>query len=572
MQLFTQLYTELDATNRTNEKVAALERYFAAAPPADAAWALSFLIGRRQRRALSGRQLRDWVSDETGLPLWLVEESYSAVGDIAETLALLLRQSNFSTDDDVVDSDAVDPTPFEQPLHKVVTERVIPLRNLDEEEQRALVVDTWRRMSTAERFVYHKIITGEFRVGVGRTLVVRALANVVGIDRAVMEHRIMGQWSPSAEAYTKLIDPDTTHVDHTRPYPFYLAYQLDDKQVDNLDEALGDVDEWQVEWKWDGIRSQVIQREGDVLIWTRGEELVTDVYPEVEAVGAALPAGTVLDGELIAWRDEEPLSFNVMQTRIGRKSVPKKLLKEAPVALIAYDLLEWQGKDIRERPLVERRALLAKLVAELRSSGLQPEDKGNPNQAVEQQNDLALRLSPTVEPKSWSDATTLRDESRARKAEGFMIKRRDSAYGVGRKKGDWWKWKIDPFTLDAVMIYAQRGSGRRASLYSDYTFAVWDDEGELVPVTKAYSGLTDEEMRQVDAWVRRNTNDRFGPVRQVTPEQVFEIGFEGIQASNRHKSGIALRFPRMLRWRQDLGIKDADTLSMLQGLLAEVEG
>ncbi len=553
MQLFTQLYTELDATNRTNEKVAALERYFAAAPPADAAWALSFLIGRRQRRALSGSQLRDWVSDETGLPLWLVEESYSAVGDIAETLALLLRQSDFSTDDEVVDSDAVDPTPFEQPLREVVEERLLPLPNLNEAEQHALVVDTWRRMSTAERFVYHKLITGEFRVGVGRTLVVRALANVVGIDRAVMEHRIMGSWSPSTQAYLRLVDPDTTHVDHTRPYPFYLAYQLDDAQVENLDDALGDIDNWQIEWKWDGIRAQMIRREGDVLIWTRGEELVTDVYPEVEAVGAALPEGTVLDGELIAWRDEEPLSFNVMQTRIGRKTVTKKLLAEAPVVLIAYDLLEWEGEDLREQPLSRRRALLADLV------NAQPSD-------------LALRLSPTVTAQSWADAASLRDESRARKAEGFMIKRRDAPYGVGRKKGDWWKWKIDPFTLDAVMIYAQRGSGRRASLYSDYTFAVWDDEGELVPVTKAYSGLTDEEMRQVDAWVRRNTNDRFGPVRQVTPEQVFEIGFEGIQASNRHKSGVALRFPRMLRWRRDLGIKDADTLSMLKGLLAEVEG
>ena len=240
MQLFTQLYTELDATNRTNEKVAALERYFAVAPPADAAWALSFLIGRRQRRALSGRQLRDWVSEETGLPLWLVEESYSAVGDIAETLALLLRQSDFSTDDEVVDSDAVAPTPFEQPLRAVVEERILPLRKLEEEQQRALVVDTWRRMSTPERFVYHKLITGEFRVGVGRTLVVRALANVVGIDRAVMEHRIMGNWDPSAQAYLRLVDPDTTHVDHTRPYPFYLAYQLDDAQVVDLDEALDD--------------------------------------------------------------------------------------------------------------------------------------------------------------------------------------------------------------------------------------------------------------------------------------------------------------------------------------------
>lgn len=535
MQRFTQLYTELDETNKTNAKIAALEKYFRAAPPADAAWALYYLTGNRQRRAISGSQLRDWVAQEANLAPWLVEESYHAVGDIAETMALLLA---------AVENDSTD-----KPLHRVVTEQVLPLSDLGPDAQRALVVQTWQEMNTQQRFVWHKLITGEFRVGVGRTLVVRALANVAGIDKAIMAHRLMGEWQPTADAYRALIDPDTEHADHSQPYPFYLAYQLEGEP-----ESLGDIDNWQIEWKWDGIRAQVIKRNGDVLIWSRGEELVTDAYPEVAAVGAALPDGTVLDGELLAWQENAPLPFNVLQQRIGRKRLSPKLLKEAPVAIMVYDLLEWQGEDMRPQPLAERRQILQNLVATL-----------------DGQEGLAIHLSPLVQTPSWTEATTIRKASRANRAEGFMLKRLDSPYQVGRIKGDWWKWKIDPFTIDAVMIYAQRGSGRRASLYTDYTFAVWDGE-ELVPFTKAYSGLTDAEIRQVDAFVRRNTKERFGPVRSVTPELVMEIAFEGIQKSTRHKSGVALRFPRIARWRKDKPINEADTIETLRTLLAESNG
>ena len=536
MQRFTELYSELDETNKTNAKVAALEKYFRSAPPADAAWALYYLTGNRQRRAISGAQLRDWVSQETGFAPWLVEESYHAVGDIAETLTLLLPD---------LDGDGAD-----KPLHQVVQEQVLPLADLDEAAQQALVVATWRQMDKQQRFVWHKLITGAFRVGVGRTLVVRALANVAGIDKAVMAHRLMGEWQPNAAAYRALLDPDTEQADHSRPYPFYLAYQLEGEP-----ESLGPLADWQIEWKWDGIRAQLIKRNGDVLIWSRGEELVTDAYPEVAAVGAALPDGTVLDGELLAWQDDGPLPFNVLQQRIGRKRLTAKLLNDAPVAIMVYDLLEWRGQDLRPQPLHARRQLLEALVAQVPTS-----DKT-----------LAIHLSPVVQPSSWADATALRDESRANRAEGFMLKRLDSPYQVGRIKGDWWKWKIDPFTVDAVMIYAQRGSGRRASLYTDYTFAVWDGE-ELVPFAKAYSGLTDAEIQQVDAFVRRNTKERFGPVRSVTPELVMEIAFEGIQKSTRHKSGVALRFPRIARWRKDKPIAEADTIETLRTLLAEVNG
>lgn len=544
MQRFTQLFSELDETNRTNDKVAALVRYFREAPAVDAVWGLYFLMGNRQQRALAGTKLRDWAAAETGLPIWLVDECYHAVGDSAETIALLLEQTTSLSPHSPTPPPPHSPAP---PLHKLIAERIAPLPALDEAGQRALVIQTWRELNTQQRFVYHKLITGGFRVGVSRTLVVRAMAAVAGVPDAMMAHRLMGAWEPTAGFFEQLLEPEHVSGDHSRPYPFCLAYQVEAPL-----ESLGPVAEWQIEWKWDGIRAQLIKRHGDVIVWTRGEEMVTDVYPELVQVGQALPDGTVLDGEILAWRDGKPLPFAILQRRLGRKAVNARLLREAPVHFITYDLLEWQGEDWRNRPLQERRAQLETLVAAIKSDPA-----------------LAVQASPVLTVSSWAEAADRRERSRQVNAEGFMLKRLASPYGVGRKKGDWWKWKIDPYTVDAVMIYAQRGSGKRASLYTDYTFAVWH-EGELVPIAKAYSGLTDEEIREVDAFVRRHTNERFGPVRSVTPELVMELAFEGIQASTRHKSGIALRFPRIARWRKDKRPQDADSLAYLRELLEGV--
>lgn len=536
MQRFTQLFIELDETNRTNDKVAVLERYFREAPAVDAVWGLYFLMGNRRQRAIASTKLRNWAAEETSLPIWLVDECYHAVGDSAETLALLLEQ-------------AIPHLPASPPprLHQIVAERIAPLDGLDEAGQRALIVQTWRELTAQQRFVYHKLITGGFRVGVSRTLVVRALAGVAGVPDAVMAHRLMGAWEPAADFFEHLLQAERASGDHSQPYPFCLAYQLEGPP-----EKLGPVGEWQIEWKWDGIRAQLLKRHGDVIVWTRGEEMVTDVYPELVQVGQALPDSTVLDGEILAWRDDKPLPFAILQRRLGRKTVNAKLLREAPVYFVTYDLLEWQGEDWRNRPLHKRRAQLEALVAAIKSDPA-----------------LAVQSSPVLTVTSWAEAAALREQSRQVNAEGFMLKRLASPYGVGRKKGDWWKWKIDPYTVDAVMIYAQRGSGKRASLYTDYTFAVWH-EGELVPIAKAYSGLTDEEIREVDAFVRRHTNERFGPVRSVTPELVMELAFEGIQSSTRHKSGIALRFPRIARWRKDKRPEDADSLAYLRGILEGV--
>ena len=535
MRAFADLYFALDATTRTNDKVAAMRAYFDAAPPADAAWAVYFLSGRRPKRLLSALLLRRWAAELAGIPDWLQEEAYHAVGDSTETAALLLPAAARAG---------------ERPLHAWVEEVVLSLRKKDEAGQRAAVRDAWAELDDPQRYVFNKLITGGFRVGVSQRLLMRALAEAAALPEATIAHRLMGAWEPTPAFYATLVHPDELRgEDAGRPYPFFLAYPLEADPA-----MLGDVADWQVEWKWDGIRAQLIRRDGQTFLWSRGEELVTERYPEVVEAAAALP-DCVLDGELLAWDFDgsRPQPFARLQQRIGRKNLGRKLLAETPVVLLTYDLLEWAGEDWRERPLTERRAQLEAAVTAAASPW--------------------LPLSAVIAAPSWADLVSLREESRARGVEGFMLKRRASPYRVGRRRGDWWKWKIDPYSIDAVLIYAQRGSGRRASLYTDYTFALWDGEGDdrhLTPFAKAYSGLTDAEMREVDRFVRNNTEDRFGPVRSVRPELVMELAFESIQASNRHKSGVAVRFPRILRWRHDKRPEEADTMATLRAMIPDL--
>ncbi len=528
MKRFARLYAELDSTNKTGEKVEALVSYLKDAPARDAAWAVHFLIGRRVNRLIESRKVWQWSVEESGLPEWLVGECYDAVGDSAETITLLLPPPETSSD---------------LALHQWIEERLLPLRNWDDAKQREVLLDAWRSLDDSQRFVWNKLITGAFRVGVSQSLVVRAIAEVSGADAAAVSQRLMGDWQPSEDFAARLLQKDTSDADISRPYPFCLAHPLAEAP-----ESLGEIGDWLLEWKWDGIRSQLLRRGWRTFLWSRGEELITERFPEIEALGAVLGEGTVIDGEVLPWKDGKPLLFAQLQRRIGRKKLGKRILEEVPAVLLAYDLLEYQGRDVREQPIEWRRERLAELVA-----------KAGPQAAVV--------LSPRVEAVSWEEAALLRGQSRERGVEGFMLKRRGSPYRVGRKRGDWWKWKIEPYSADAVLIYAQRGSGKRASLYTDYTFGLWDADGKLVPFAKAYSGLTDDEIRQVDAFVRRNTTERFGPVRTVKPELVFELAFEAIQESTRHKSGIAVRFPRIARWRVDKKPEDADTLESVRALL-----
>ena len=526
MKDFADLYTKLDETTSTNRKIEAMVDYFQRAPEKNAIWAISFLIGRKPRQVVPTRKLMQWAAELAEVPEWLFEASYDVVGDLAETITLLLPRPGYTSD---------------RPLAEWVEINLLPLRGLEPEIQRREILSAWNQMDESQRFVWNKLITGGFRVGVSRRLVVRALERFSGIDAAVITHRLMGEWPATADTYRRILSPDTRDADISRPYPFYLAYPLTEKLGE-----LGSITNWQVEWKWDGIRGQVIKRRQQVFIWSRGEELVTEKYPELADSAASLPDGTVLDGEILPWKDGRPLPFSELQRRIGRKTIAKKLLKDVPTAFLAYDILESDGADLRQMPLLKRRKRLDLIISNL------PSDR--------------VISSPLVTAQNWRELEILRGESRRRGVEGFMLKRFDSVYQVGRRRGDWWKWKVDPLTADAVLIYAQRGHGKRAGLFTDYTFAVWQGD-TLVPFAKAYSGLSNEEIGRVDRFIQRNTLERFGPVRSVRPELVFEIAFEGIQTSSRHKSGLAVRFPRIARWRRDKKIEEIDTIETLKALL-----
>jgi len=522
---FAELIVQLDASNGTNDKKEALVNWFKTAEEKDKIWVVALFTHRRPRRAVSSTLIREWAAESAGIPLWLFEESYHIVGDLAEAISLVLPPANTDWPHGLDESMRI--------LHQ--------LRDKSEAEKKETVLKAWDGMSREQRFVFNKLITGGFRIGVSQNLLQSALATYLAKDGAEVALMLTGNWDPLEIGFRDLLHPENSALKASKPYPFYLAYPLAESPKE-----LVDLDEWQLEWKWDGIRAQLIHREGEGYLWSRGEELISEGFPEITALINHLPEGIVLDGELLAWKDGHPLPFQSLQKRIGRKKPGKKSLENTPVAIMAYDLLEWQGEDLRQKPLHERRQLLENLF----------ETTSHP----------LLLLSPKIAINHWDEAAQLRESSREKQAEGLMLKRKDSTYQSGRKRGDWWKWKSEPYTLDLVLIYAQRGHGRRANLYTDFTFAARNDDGELITLTKAYSGLTDQEFQEINRFIRANTIDSFGPVRSVKAELVFELAFEGINRSNRNKSGFALRFPRIKRWRQDKkadeinGIKDVEEL------------
>jgi DNA ligase-1 len=545
MNDFCELYRQLDSTTRTNAKVAALKSWFATAPASDAAWAIYFLVGRRIKRLISTRLLRDWAIQQAGIAAWLFDECYGRVGDLAETIALILPEGQGH---------------LPVCLQEVIEDHLLPLRDLPLADQKQTVLKLWNAFDCQQRFVLGKLMTGGFRVGVSRRLVIRALSEMSGIEATTIAHRLMGDWQPDADFYTDLLNPDQTEATVSRPYPFFLANPLKQDLA-----TLGEAREWLAEWKWDGIRAQIIRRSGQTFIWSRGEDLVTGQFPEIVRDAGQLPDGAVIDGEILAWDHSRacPLPFSQLQRRLGRKRPGPRIQQKVPLVMLAFDLLEQDGHDIRAAALTERQARLGKILETLQryagpSTGLLFPDPVQPQ--------ASICLPPAVPGNSWECWREQWQRSKQIRAEGLMLKRRHSPYRVNRPVGDWWKWKVEPYTVDAVLVYAQRGHGRRASLYTDYTFAVWQDD-QLVPFAKAYSGLTDEEIRRVDAFVRKHTRERFGPVRSVTPQLVFELAFENIQRSTRHKSGIAVRFPRINRWRHDKSPADADSLATILSML-----
>ena len=546
MKAFTELYWRLDATSSITEKVAALRDYFAAAPPDDAAAALAVLSGSRQLRSVSTAQLREWAAEATGFPAWLVEECYAHVGDLAETLALVLPEP-------AAEAAAGSGLGLAEAMQATIHD----LRGAGDDRKREVVLAVWRQLAPRERIVWHKLLTGGLRVGVSRTLVARALAEIAGVEQAEMTHRLAGEPPADGPAFARLLAAESPLADSRRPYPFFLASALDRTALDHVAEDLGAVADWQAEWKWDGMRAQLVRRGAELAVWSRGEELVNDAFPEIAAAGAALPPGTVLDGELLAVAAGRLLPFAMLSKRASRKTVTKKILAEIPCVFVAYDLLEQGSEDLRPLSLAERRARLEALVATPFTDVIAGTARADANR---------LFLSPLVTAATWEELAAARAESRSRGVEGLMLKRRSSPYAVGRTRGDWWKWKVEPLEIDAVILYAQAGHGRRAGLHSDYTLGLWHD-GRLVTVAKAYSGLTDAEIVEIDRIVRATTIEKHGPVRICTPTLVMQLAFEGVSRSTRHKSGVAVRFPRIIRWRRDKDPADAGTLADLQRMI-----
>ena len=533
MKAFSELYTAIDETTKINAKIDALVHYFSSANEKDVIWCVALLSGRRPKRTIKSGELKYWCQQLAGIPEWLFEESYHIVGDLSEVITLILPPAV---------------------THKTIllNETIQLLKGLEhatDEEKKEFIQTTWQQLSTPERFIFNKLITGSFRIGVSQQLVIKALAKHYHLDENIVSHRLTGNWDPEFTTLKELLFSNNANDDHSKPYPFYLAYQLE-----QLPEELGNVADWQIERKYDGIRGQIIVRDNQLFVWSRGEELITEKFPEFKNLIDILPEGTVLDGEILPVKDQLPMAFHIMQTRISRKNITKKSLQDAPLIMMCYDLLELGGKDMRNEPLHKRRQELVALLEE----------------AMAKMPLVPLLLSPVLTCSSWDDVKRERSRSREFLCEGLMLKQKDSIYESGRRRGNWWKWKVEALTVDGVLIYAQRGHGRRANLYTDYTFAIWDGE-DLVPFTKAYSGLTDKELIQVDAWIKKNTIDKFGPVRSVIAEQVFEIAFEGIQPSPRHKSGIALRFPRIVRWRTDKNVKEANTKQDLLQLIESLK-
>lgn len=522
MQAFTDMYLTIDQTTSTKKKVQAIVDFFKVADDKDKLWAIALFTHRRNKRTVKTTLLREWAAEYSGIPLWLFEDSYHIVGDLAETISLVVPKTTSKSEKSLTEW-----------IHEIDH-----LKNVSEDEKKSFILNAWSILDQNQRFLFNKLITGGFRIGISKKSITKALAQYTNTEENVIAHRLMGNWHADDITFQELLINSNPEDDLSKPYPFYLAYALEDEP-----QELGDINDWQAEWKWDGIRGQIIKRNGQLYIWSRGEELVTDKFPELKILENNITDNWVIDGEIIGMKDGIPLDFHQLQTRLNRKTVSKKHLSDTPISVIAYDILEYDGNDIRQQSLKERRLLLEKTVSEINSE--------------------KLSLSPIIESNNWGKLIARRETSREMNAEGLMLKRKNSEYKSGRKKGDWWKWKVDPMTIDAVMIYAQRGHGRRANLYSDFTFAVWDGD-ILIPFAKAYSGLTDAEFKEITQFVKKNTRERFGPVTSVNPELVFELAFEGIAISKRHKSGIALRFPRIKRWRKDKPAKEANTLEDLK--------
>ena len=556
---FGNLINNLEQCNSTKKKINLISVFIKDIDPRDGSWILLLLMSSRQKRVITGRRLKDILQASFRMPSWLIDDCFAQVGDSAETISLLWPQLKSELTDANIECSEVYNKLFNEPkeskpLHWWMETLLPAIKDATETTQNRLILKLWSDIADQDHYLTNKLITGGFRNGVSKGLVVKSIAKAYKLDESTVLERLMKPIEINNIWFQELTHPvSINRTDRGAiPYPFYLASPVEIEKIKETPPA-----DWRLEYKWDGIRGQLIKRDTGAYLWSRGEELVNHVFPEIIEMAENLPDGTVLDGEILCWQKDvrKPMAFASLQRRLGRKTVNKKLLKECPTVFLAYDILEHKSIDIRAYNLRDRLKLLESVQL----------NYNHPCLVIDNEKEFA----------EWEELIQLRDRARLEGAEGLMIKKISSHYLSGRKRGYWWKYKHDPMTLDAVLIYAQAGTGKRANLFTDYTFALWDNSNKnskdrkLVTFAKAYSGLNNSELMELDKWIRTHTIERYGPTRVVEQKQIFEIAFEGVMESKRHKCGLAVRFPRIHRWRIDKPVMEADCIEQAQALLKQ---
>ena len=530
MRAFSQLLDDLVYTRSRLSKLRLIGEYLKATPDPDRGLALAALTGTLDIKAVKPAVVRALAEERIDPVLLRMSRDY--VGDMAETVSLLWPAPEGEAPD--LDDGTIR-----------LSEAVERLRSVSKSDAPAVLAAMLDHLDVAGRYAILKLATGALRVGISARLAKQALADAFGLDVEQVEEVWHGLKPPFRELFSwgEGTGPQPTAKDIPVFRPFMLAHPLDDTRVSLVD--------YVAEWKWDGIRIQLVHAGGDTRLYSRTGDDISGSFPDI---AAAFTTRAVLDGELLVRGESQgaeqhggaAASFNALQQRLGRKNVSAKVQGQYPAFVRLYDILFDGEEDLRGLPWAERRSRLEAVVA-----GLDPE---------------RFDLSRLIEAPSFEALEEMRAGVRDEGVEGMMLKRRDSPYVAGRKAGHWYKWKRDPLTADCVMMYAQRGSGKRSSYYSDYTFGCWGEGGELLPVGKAYFGFTDAELKMLDKFVRQNTLGRFGPVREVEKSLVLEVAFDSIHASRRHKSGLAMRFPRISRIRTDKPANEADTIATLMAL------
>jgi len=540
MKAFADLWATLEGQLSEARSAQILARYLQQTSAEDAAWAIYLLCGKKPKKLLSARELVEYFLQTSGTPGWLFWESDDVVGDVNETIALL--NDTFMDETASQQNRNENSHPQQNSLAFWMENQLNTLAEVAQSQRPAFLGNCWQKLGYREAFIINRILTGTWKSNLPLKTIAQALSIVSGQEPMTLMHRLKADWLPNKVFYAKLIAEDQPTFQTEQKFSFGEFKPLEESSI----ESLGAVEDWWLAWQWEGLRVQCIRRADDCFLWSQNGELVTDRFPELHEMAQKLPEGTILEGVIVACSGQAPLPLADLQPRLGGKSVNRKMMESCPVAFVATDLQLLANEDMRNLPAQQRKTRLAQLA-----------------------NDIGFPLVhfPRIEIDQWAHARKLLQEARQHHAEGLSLQRLNSPYPIQNQQADWWSWKVQPHTINAILLYAKMEmAGRSQKQTTEYTFAVWHED-QLVPVARTGIGLPPEEAELLDGWIRANTYERFGPVRSVEPFHVYEIAFDGITPSKRHKCGFVLREPRIINPRPHTPIEEASRLEDLHRLL-----